>query len=595
MSQDEVVITALHRDLRHKYEKHFQTIEKVWLLANQAKRQQLFQGCTHPLYEPEQDWNVADITEDKDLFLRMLTWRATATLENQFHWGLDWARGGDINVADRYQLEQWTRYPNYHEGTYIYIQEDLYGETFDVKPTLMDDRTGRGYSPKLTGLVRRWNLMPYRLVSVVLRRQVNIIYCLNALVDKVLDTEKAQCLEKSARYAEEDRTPTLDGLIASAGGYKTHYQTCLYRFHNDTRFLSKCVRDQLDSRPERTCHLEGLDQEHLAGSIGRDIFDATYTKVRSLAFWRSVHELLVLAYSTGDNRRFLQEIFQLCEQQCEIVKQNVKRHIAMGIAKGRCYYSAIHGRFFDTYRGEWILKDIHIHYLMDLVTRVWGPDMTICQLRKLDEFYKEKPDEHSRLSERESEALYELCTILAFFQDFKKIFPRAEDFSDFKMTDNLLFERGLRLLDRDIERLRRNRFPHICDINITDLEDPFTAKHALDELRVYVKRHLGTGLGNLYRDQVFDMLDAVQTPELIRIPDLLEPDFGKRLRSRQVREARRLLLPCNEIVAEPSTDLGRMITGGRTRIVRSEIAATLLELFDKDSTNVSKDMDQVYF
>ena len=136
----------------------------------------------------------------------------------------------------------------------------------------------------------------------------------------------------------------------------------------------------------------------------------------------------------------------------------------------------------------------------------------------------------------------------------------------------------------------------ICDININDLNDPLTTKLALDELRVYVERHLGTCLGNLYRDQVFDMLDAVQTPELVRFPDLLEPDFGKRLANRRVREARRLLLPCNDIVAEPSsTDLGKMITGGRTRVVRSEIATTLLELFDQDSTNVCKDMDHIYF
>lgn len=595
MSQDEVVITALHRDLRCKYEKHFQTIEKVWSLANQAKRQQLFQGCTHPLYEPEQDWNVADITEDKDLFLRMLTWRATSTLENQFHWGLHWARGGDIEAADQEQLEQWMKCPSYHEGTYTYIQDDMYGETFDVEPRLIDDCTGRDYSPNLNGLVRRWNLMPYRLVGVVLRRQVNILYCLNALVDKVFDTEKAQCLEKSARYAEEDRTPTLDGLIASAEGYKTHYQTCLYRFYTDTRFLSQCVRDQLDSRPDRTCHLRRSDQQYLAGPIGRDIFDATYTKVRSLAFWRSVRELLAL-YSTGGNRRFLQEIHQLCVHQYEIAKQNVMRHIAMGIAKRRLRYRAYHEKFLYTYKGEWILKDLHIHYLLDLVTRVWGPDMTICQLRKLDEFYKQKPDEHSRLSERESEALHELCTVLAFFQDVRKVFPRAGDLSDFKMTDNLLFARGLRLLDLDVERLRRSRFLYICDIKITDLQDPFTAKHAIDELRVYVKRRLGTGLGNLYRDQVFDMLDAVKTPELVRCPDLLEPDFGKRLANRMVREARRLLLPCNETVVEPySAATGRLGNVGGGRIVRSEIAATLLELFNKDSTNVCRDMDQMYF
>ncbi|KAJ4004761.1 hypothetical protein NW752_009574 [Fusarium irregulare] len=272
------------------------------------------------------------------------------------------------------------------------------------------------------------------------------------------------------------------------------------------------------------------------------------------------------------------------------------RHIAMGIAKRRLRYRAYHEKFLYTYKGEWILKDLHIHYLLDLVTRVWGPDMTICQLRKLDEFYKQKPDEHSRLSERESEALHELCTVLAFFQDVRKVFPRARDFSDKKMEDILLFGLGLNLLDRDVERLRRSRFLYICDININDLEDPFTAKHAIDELRVYVKRRLGTGLGNLYRDQVFDMLDAVQTPELIRFPDLLEPDFGKRLANRRVREARRLLLPCNETVVEPySAATGRLGNVGGGRIVRSEIAATLLELFHKDSTNVCRDMDQMYF
>ncbi|KAJ4129262.1 hypothetical protein NW768_007797 [Fusarium equiseti] len=551
--QDEVVITALHRDLRRKYERDFQTIEKVWLVANQAKRQQLFEGCTHPFYEPEQDWNVADITEDEDLFPRMFTWRATASLENQFYSSLNSAQVGDVDAVDKDELAEWARSPNYYEGTYIYTQDELYGETLNVDSQLMDDCTSLGYSPKLDQLVKRWHLMPRRLVGVVLRRQVNILYCLNALVDKILDTEKALCLMGSARYAEEDRTPTL----------------------------------------------QGPDQEYHAGSIGRDIFDVTYTKVRSLAFWRSVRELLNLLNYPVDNRRILEEVHQLCHQQCEIAKGNVMRQIAMGVARGRFYYDVPWGRFIDTYRGEWALKDVHIHYLIDLCTRVRGPDMTICQLRKLNEFYERKPHERNSLTERESEALHELCTILAFYQDFKTVFPEVEDFCPLDMMDNLLFKQGLKWLDRDVEQLQRIRFPHVCDIKIRDLKEPFKANLALDELRVYVKQMLGTSIGNLYRDQVFDMIEAVQSPELIPFSNILEPDFETRVKARRVREAERLLLPSN--VAAPRSSSGRRrrrrSLEGSGKIPRSEIAKTLLglfNLFDKDLSDLCAGVSQMH-
>ncbi|KAH7179874.1 uncharacterized protein B0J16DRAFT_403192 [Fusarium flagelliforme] len=595
MSQDNVVITALHRDLRRKYEKHFGTVEKVWLVSNQAKREQLFEGCSHPDYEDEEGWDLAEITEDKDLFLRMLTWRATASWSEQLNWGLSYER--DADAVDQDDWDKWYDSPHYCEDTYTYLSEDdLYGETFDVDVKLMDDCNSWGQSDKLQRQVNSSTIIPHRLAGPVIRRQVNFFYCLNALVDKILDTEKARCLEKRARYAEEDRTPTLQGLIDSARGYKTYYKTSLYRLHTDTRFLYKCVKDQLISRPDRIHQLEESEHEYQTGSIGRDIFDAAYTKVRSLAFWRSVCELLNLANSSSDNQRFLHEIHQLCDQQCDIAKQNVRRHIAMGIAKGRFSFSVPHWCFIEIYRGEWILKDVHIHYLTDLVTRVQGPDMTICQLRKLDEFYKRKPEERERLSERESEALHELCTILAVFQDFKKVFPQAEGYQDFETMGNIIFKYGLQYLDRDVQLLRRIHFPHICDININDLDDPFTVSLAVDELRVYVKRHLGTSLGNLYRDQVFDMIEAVQSPELLRFPNILEPSFEKRFRARRVREARRLLLPpnpSNGAATGPSSaaaDGGR-IAGGRTRIARSEIAETLLRLFDKDLNGVCRDMN----
>lgn len=214
MYDDHIKVTGLYRDLSRKYLKHFQTIEKVWKISNRANREQLFEGCTHRHYKPEPEWNVAKITEDDDVFLRMLTWRATASLKQQFRWGLD-GGPGDYAVVDD---EQW-KPPLYHpklavRKLYVYFSNHLYGETIVVS----EDETLEE-AERFDEDVKAYILLPYHIASDILRRQVGIFYCLNTLVDRILDTDKARCLDKQARNAEEERTtPTLQGLIASTKG-----------------------------------------------------------------------------------------------------------------------------------------------------------------------------------------------------------------------------------------------------------------------------------------------------------------------------------------------------------------------------------------
>jgi hypothetical protein len=225
--------------------------------------------------------------------------------------------------------------------------------------------------------------------------------------------------------------------------------------------------------------------------------------------------------------------------------------------------------------------------------------MAVYQLRKLDEFYKRKPDERKKLSERESEALHELCSIVAFMKDFEILFPESKDDKNYNSRDALVSTR-LHMLDCEVERFKQTICSEISDVNVNDLKDPLIARRVLDDLTVSAKRELGTSIDRIFKDMVYDLIEVLQSPELLahlfevmhdplRIYErlekdshflsILELDSKRRVQARRVRDAGRLRLPSY------GTDLGfagRWRTaGGRRRIVRSEISQTILALFDK--------------
>lgn len=225
--------------------------------------------------------------------------------------------------------------------------------------------------------------------------------------------------------------------------------------------------------------------------------------------------------------------------------------------------------------------------------------MAVYQLRKLDEFYKRKPYERKELSGRESEALHEMCCIVAFMKDFEILFPESKADFNWNSRDTLV-STYLYMLDCDVEEVKQTICSEISDVNMNDLKDPLIAKRVLDNLTVSAKRELGTSIDHIYRDMVSDLIKVLQSPELLahlfeimhdsfrsydrleqnpQFLGILQPESERRVQDRRSRDVGRSLLPSYE------TDLGFAgrwrIAGGRKSIVRSEIAQTILALFDK--------------
>ncbi|KAG8360426.1 hypothetical protein FVEN_g1994 [Fusarium venenatum] len=269
----------------------------------------------------------------------------------------------------------------------------------------------------------------------------------------------------------------------------------------------------------------------------------------------------------------------MCKRQFFRAQKSAEHHVATGMGWG--WFTC--ERFRDlTYlrmemsRAELILTDLHLHYLLELF-HTFNIFDAMYQLRKLGSIYKLDPWELKRLSKRESRGLYEVCSIVAFFQKLRATFPSVNEVQD--LSPGLgkdLFVPGLEEVDLELEKVKCETFSSASFSNLDDPLKPEMTGKTLEELDDLVREKTGTTMDVMYQEQVNEM---VRTLEILkRIGHAIEMfwlghyeggDPAKRAESRRKRDERR--------ASQYPSDSSSLIS----------------ERFDTDSTSVVQEADPI--
>ncbi|XEU96179.1 hypothetical protein FSHL1_001464 [Fusarium sambucinum] len=560
-------IEALHRDLALKYEKHFPRIQKIWRVSNQVKREQYLRANKSSLFKiPEDssinrpcssmslcpDWNVLDITEAKsDYLLDMLTNRATKSLEEQF-----WE---DINgdpITEATNDEVWQPCP---WDAYTYFSQDFYGETILISKESDEEILNKFDDDTEAGI-----LVPVHIGRLVLSRQDQMLRNLHTIVDAILDGTSQRKRrnwgsgkKRDAQDTEEATSASrMQDLIDYAVRHKEECEAQLSLLRTQPTVLYNTAEAQFLSRPEHVPEDYGygdIEPSRYLKATGRGVFDVVHAKVCGIAFWESMGSLLRIIEKFFNEelrkRKAINEILQMCKRQFSYAQKSAEHHVATGMGWG--WFTC--ERFRDlTYlrmemsRAELILTDLHLHYLLNLfhTSNIFD---AICQLKKLGSIYKSYPWELERLSERESHSLYEVCSIIAFFQKLRAVFPSVNEGQ--YLSPGLgkdLFVPGLEEVNLELEKVKHEAFLSASFSNLDDPLNPEMIGKTLEELEDLVKEKTGTTMDVLYKEQVKEMVRTLEIPK--RIGHAIEMfwlgysegrDPAKRAESRKKRDERR--------------------------------------------------------
>ncbi|KAG8666558.1 hypothetical protein FPOAC2_11675 [Fusarium poae] len=601
-------IEALHRELALKYENHFPRIQKIWRASNQAKREHFLRANTSPLFNIPNDsstnrpcsstslcpdWNVLDITEAKsDYLLDMLTHRATKSLEEQF-----WEDVNGEPITEASNDELWKPHP---WDTYTYFSQEFYGDTICISEKTDEEILNRFDDDIEAGI-----LLPIETGKLVLCRQgqmlANLLQIVNAILDGTSQRKRRNRGSGKKRDAQdtEEATPAfrLRDLIDYAVRQKEDCEVQLSLLRTQPAVLYSTAEAQFLSRPER------VPEEYQHGDIepciyvkatGRDVFDVVHTKVRGVAFWRSVESLLCIIekFSNEELRKqkAINELFQMCERQFSRAQKSAEHHVATGMGWG--WFTC--DRSWDlTYlrmemcRAELILTDLPLHYLLGLFHTCNISD-AMCQLRKLGSIYKSDPWELERLSERESHSLYELCSVATFLQKLHAAFPAVDNGQECSPgLGKDLFVPGIEEVDLELEKVKREAFSSTSFSNLDDPLKPDMAEKTLEELDNLVREKTGTTMDILYQEQVKEMVRTLEIPK--RIGHAIEMfwlghpegrDPAKRAETRRKRDERRASQP----LSDSSTPASGCLDSDSTSVAQEadpRTAGRLLALFEK--------------
>ncbi|KAH6979021.1 hypothetical protein EDB82DRAFT_477743 [Fusarium venenatum] len=247
----------------------------------------------------------------------------------------------------------------------------------------------------------------------------------------------------------------------------------------------------------------------------------------------------------------------MCKRQFFRAQKSAEHHVATGMGWGWFTY-------------------LHLHYLLELF-HTFNIFDAMYQLRKLGSIYKSDPWELERLSKRESRGLYEVCSIVAFFQKLRATFPsvnKVQDLSPGLGKD--LFVPGLEEVDLELEKVKCETFSSASFSNLDDPLKPEMTGKTLEELDDLVREKTGTTVDVMYQEQVNEM---VRTLEILkRIGHAIEMfwlghseggDPAKRAESRRKRDERR--------ASQSPSDSSSLIS----------------ERFDTDSTSVVQEADPI--
>lgn len=266
-------MNELHGELAWKYRMHAASIENIWWSFGKNQRARCLKAdaadgvllkhsidkSLGDIFKFVPDLNLRDITEPGSDFLGLLKYRATKSLFEQYCYGTNGGPGEHGFINEMMRTEGLHHAEPFKDCYTMFLDDEGYGKSYRV---LSDHaETQAHFAPAiLAGLC-----VPQSTGELILQRQINLLQCLNIMVEDILD-ESSQSRIRQERSKKSDKAASaalsklnirappaklaLRDLIASAHDQEASFEEYLSLLSIDPIVLAHAVNIWFFSQPE---------------------------------------------------------------------------------------------------------------------------------------------------------------------------------------------------------------------------------------------------------------------------------------------------------------------------------------------------------
>ncbi|KAI0904173.1 hypothetical protein F4823DRAFT_615865 [Ustulina deusta] len=532
---DPELLEDLQRDLARKYRTHGPRLKQLWRAMEPAQRAKAMRAGTPDgvvlqhsrdpsmgsVYKFMPEWNLRDVTAaGSDFLLRMLEYRATKSLEEQYISGFDDNPGDYELIVDMMRTRN-LRHVGSFPNCYTFFIDREYGRSFRI---LKDKEEAlAAFKPALdAGLC-----VPQSVGELILARQTYLLQCLNIIVEDILEeastTRSQKQLPKKSvdgaatalsRLTIKSSTPKLDlpSILGMALDQKASLDDSLALVCTEPVVLSHLLNNWFFSRPELVADEKGRRlPAHTDRFISGAFLDTIHNAVKGAANWNYMCQLLeLLRTSTDKSHRaiILQEIANVCHLEYSRAQAILKRQ--MSIASGARWFKRV-SNAYDNGNARITLKgkpetlaagDEQLHYLLRLCQTEVTASKAVDFLTKLGELHNTHPSKRDDLKSGEIDALGDLAVIVAFIQSLSSTVSTPA----FNRKKGKRFVSGAAELENELNQVKPKIDLSDYVVPIDNLLEPGVAEAALKAFDKLIIETTGTKLGFLYLDLIDDCI-----------------------------------------------------------------------------------------
>ncbi|KAH7029015.1 ipa protein [Microdochium trichocladiopsis] len=524
-------LVEIHQDLARKWKLHGAKIEKIWRSMDQKTRLEAIKagaadgvvlknpsdsslGNVHK-FIPE--WNTQEVAAaESDFLLDMLRYRATKTLEDQYHAGFN-GRPGDYELIVHSMQKKNLRHKEPFEDCYTFFMDgERYGHSYKVK--LDKEGTLKAFGPAIKAGV----CVPQAVGELVLTRQTYLLQCLNIIIGDILDLgSKTRNTKNVAKRTLDSATESLakmgiqnstkadlPDVISTAADQSSALEARLDLLRTEPVALEHAVNCAFYTRPEivpdeRGRSMPSLHDKFISGAV----LDAVLGAVKNAATWRYVSRILDL-YSTETDKALkatvAQELANICNQEYLRCQNALKRALATSLGTKwfkRLSNGSDNGVARLAIKGDPTLllrEDPLLHHLL----RLCQPDTTATKaidwIQQLDGLRQSHPMDWERLVSVAYYALGDLITIVLFTQSL----GQAISVPAFSRKKGQQFVAESSKLETEMNKIKPELDLTEFAAPLEMLLEPGMAEQALKKLDDFIVDKSGAQIGFLYEDLI---------------------------------------------------------------------------------------------
>ncbi|KAI1161686.1 hypothetical protein F5B18DRAFT_627260 [Nemania serpens] len=543
------LIKDLHRDLARKYRVHGARLKQLWRGMEPAQRARAMKAGTpdHVVLKHSRDasmgnvckfmpeWNLRDVTAaGSDYLLRMLEYRATKTLEEQYIAGFDDGLGDYELIVEMMRTRNLRHVESFPNSFTLFMNGDMYGQSY----TIIKDKEGTlaGFKPAIdAGLC-----VPQSVGELVLTRQTYLLQSLNIMIEDILDEASTTRIQKQrpkkssdaataalSKLSIKSTTPKLDlpGLLDIALDQKASLDDDLSLLCTEPVVISHILNIWFFSRPELVADEKGRRlPAHTDKYVSGAFLDTIHNTVRGAATWNYMCRLLELLKTTTDKSHreiITQELSNGCHFEYTRVQAILKRQLS--IASGTRCFRRVSGAY-ENGNARIVLKgkpealagtDQQLLYLLRLCQAEVTAPKTVDWLTNLDELHNKSPEKRNNLHEGEIGALGDLVIIVSFIQSLSP----AISMPALSRKKGQRYVTGAAELEVELNQAKPELDLSDFVIPIDNLLEPGIADAALKAFDKFIIKKTGSKIGFLYLDLIDDCITklheqlAIQTQQ----------------------------------------------------------------------------------